>query len=466
MTNAAVSMAKGFKELSRRKLSLFQPHPKQAIHLELGASKRERALFAANRSGKTHTCGCEGAYHATGLYPDWWKGKRFFKATFGWACGVSNETTRDIVQKELMGASELEWGTGALPASSIIKTEKARSIAGAVDKVYVKHVSGGVSCIQFKSYEQGWEKFTGAECDWIWFDEEPPEMVYSEGLTRTNNTNGVVFLSLTPLQGQTSVVSHFFPRPDSQHRALTMMTIDDALHFTQEQREVMVEQYQPYEREARLKGIPMLGSGRVFPVSEEKVRVADFVPPPEWPSLIGMDFGWDHPTAATLIRWDRETDCIYVTKEYRVSEEAPFVHARAISDWGSWPPVMWPHDGHRKDGRGGPALKDEYAKEGLRMHHEHATFENGSNSLEAGVLEMLDRMRTNRWKVFASCAMWFEEFRSYHRKDGKIVDALDDLLCASRYAMMMRRFARTDRPRVKRPTAPDWDPLEGERVWA
>ena len=53
-------------------------------------------------------------------------------------------------------------------------------------------------------------------------------------------------------------------------------------------------------------------------------------------------------------------------------------------------------------------------------------------------------MRTGRWKVFAGCGEWLEEYRLYHRKDGRIVKMADDLLCASRYAMMMRRYAREE----------------------
>ena len=67
----------------------------------------------------------------------------------------------------------------------------------------------------------------------------------------------------------------------------------------------------------------------------------------------------------------------------------------------------------------------------------------GGNGVEAGVLEMLDRMQTGRWKVFSHLSDWFEEFRMYHRKDGKIVKEMDDLLSSSRYAMMMKRFAIT-----------------------
>ena len=57
------------------------------------------------------------------------------------------------------------------------------------------------------------------------------------------------------------------------------------------------------------------------------------------------------------------------------------------------------------------------------------------------MFEMLDRMQTGRWKVFNHLNDWFEEFELYHRKDGLIVKLNDDLLSASRYALMMKRYA-------------------------
>jgi hypothetical protein len=89
----------------------------------------------------------------------------------------------------------------------------------------------------------------------------------------------------------------------------------------------------------------------------------------------------------------------------------------------------------------GEQLAKQYRDQGLAMLDERATFEDGSNGVEAGVAEMFDRMQTGRWKVFAHLNDWFEEFRLYHRKDGLIVKVGDDLLSASRYAMMMRRHA-------------------------
>ena len=58
------------------------------------------------------------------------------------------------------------------------------------------------------------------------------------------------------------------------------MEIDDAEHYTPEQRQAIINAYPEHEREARTKGIPSLGSGRVFPISEETI-VCDAVQIPE-----------------------------------------------------------------------------------------------------------------------------------------------------------------------------------------
>jgi hypothetical protein len=166
-----------------------------------------------------------------------------------------------------------------------------------------------------------------------------------------------------------------------------------------------------------------------------------------------MDFGWDHPFAAVELCWDRDPDVIYLTKCHRVREASPVFHAAALRPWGvQW---AWPRDGNRETLEGaGIALAEQYRRQGLDMLWEHAQFVSvdgkaGSVSVEAGLMEMLDRMQTGRWKVFAHLRDWFDEFRLYHRKDGKVVKDYDDLLCASRYALMMLRFARTVQERSR-----------------
>ena len=226
-------------------------------------------------------------------------------------------------------------------------------------------------------------------------------------------------------------------------RHVTRMTIEDAEHYTPEERQAIIDSYPEHEREARTKGIPSMGSGRVFPISEEDIKIDPITIPDHWAQIVGLDFGWDHPTAACRCAWDRDNDVFYVTAVYAAREATPVINAAAIKAWGSWIPVAWPHDGLQHDKGSGEQLKEQYATQGLNMCAEKATFEDGSNGVEAGIMDMLDRMKTGRWKVFSNCAEWFDEFRLYHRKDGIIQKIKDDRICASRYALMMKRRATT-----------------------
>lgn len=229
-------------------------------------------------------------------------------------------------------------------------------------------------------------------------------------------------------------------------RTVIRMTIDDAEHYTPEERAAIIASYPAHERKARAQGIPVLGSGRVFPVDEDDLKVAAFSIPEHWAQIGGLDFGWDHPTAAVKLAWDRDADVVYVTQSYGKKEATPVIHAAAVKPWGDWLPWSWPHDGLQHDKGSGEALAAQYRDQGLNMLPERATFDDGGNGVEAGIAEMLDRMLTGRWKVFDHLEDWFAEFRLYHRKDGQIVKLNDDRLSASRYALMMKRFAARGAP--------------------
>src|SRR5258708_5513527 len=71
---------------NRTKLIAYKPYPKQAEFHAAGSEFRERILIAANQVGKTWAAGFEVAMHATGLYPDWWIGRRFNRPT-RWVVG-------------------------------------------------------------------------------------------------------------------------------------------------------------------------------------------------------------------------------------------------------------------------------------------------------------------------------------------------------------------------------------------
>lgn len=403
--------------------------------------------MAGNQLGKTLAGAFECAMHLTGIYPDWWEGHRFDHAPRAWAAGKNGRAVREALQVLLLGANE-QWGTGSIPYDKLIHDEikMARGTAGLVDSFKVKHVSGQVASLIFKTYEEGRESWQAATLDFVWFDEEPDEEVFTEGLTRTNATGGIVFITFTPIKGMSNVVRRFYPSTTAMEGThVTQMTIDDALHYTPAQRALIISRYKDFEVKARTRGIPQLGEGRVFPLDEDEIKVAAFPIPAHWPQLGGMDFGYSHPAACAKIAWDRDNDCVYVTAEYRKVQQTPAMISIAVKPWGEWLPWAWPHDGRQSGGKFD--VKDQkqlqaiYKGHGLKMLPLHAQCEDGTNGLESTVLEMHDRMLTGRLKVFSHLTEWFEEFNTYHRKDGLIVKEVDDLMSATRYAIMMRRFA-------------------------
>jgi hypothetical protein len=221
--------------------------------------------------------------------------------------------------------------------------------------------------LAFKSYEKGREKWQGETLHGVWFDEEPPLDIYTEGKTRTNATNGHRHRHLHAAarherRGQ--------PVPDRRRlaadegrmsRHVTFMTIDDAEHYTPGARAEIIASYPAHEREARAKGIPVLGSGRVFPVAEEDITCAPFPIPEHWAQINGLDFGWDHPFGATNCAWDKDADVLLRLQGVLGAGTTPLIHAAAIKPWGDWIPCAWPHDGLQHDKGSGEELAKQYA---------------------------------------------------------------------------------------------------------
>lgn len=428
-----------------RKLLSYEPYPKQLVFHAAGLEHRERLFMAGNQLGKTVAGAAEMAMHLTGRYPDWWEGRRFNLPVAAIVGSETAEVTRRGAQRLLIGPPEDEsqWGTGFIPGDDIVDTQRKRGVPDALDSVVVKHVSGGNSTAGFKSYDQGRAKWQADTVHLVWFDEEPPLDVFTEGMTRTNATNGMVYITFTPLLGMSGVV-HRFLSEESPDRHVTNMTIDDAPHIAEKERDRIVASYPEFEREARARGTPSLGSGRIFPVPEEAIVCDSFTIPAHFAQLVGIDFGYEHPFAAVRCAWDRDADIFYVCHAYKERLLTPPMHAATIRRWGDWIPIAWPQDGLQHGKSDGVPLAEQYREQGLSMLEDWAAHEAGGNSVEAGLIEMLERMQTGRFKVFRGNEDWLNEFRLYHRKNGVVFKERDDLMDATRYAVMMRREAKVE----------------------
>jgi hypothetical protein len=82
-------------------------------------------------------------------------------------------------------------------------------------------------------------------------------------------------------------------------------------------------------------------------------------------------------------------------------------------------------------------------------------------AVETGIQDVWELMSAGRFKVFAHCSAWFDEFRLYHRDEtGRIVKANDHLMDATRYlvrsGLTRATTEPTDRNQFSGVFAPDW----------
>jgi len=201
-------------------------YKKQMEFFRLGKTHTERGLFGGNRTGKTHCGTYEDTLHLTGDYPDWWEGYKFDRPVEAWVATDTAKNTRDILQYKFLGkpGDQAAQGTGMIPGDLILRTTVKHGLADACETVFVRHVpTGGVSTLQFKSYDQGRESFQGTRQDLIHLDEEPKLDIYVECLLRLMSTvpgedNGLLILTETPLLGISDLMIEYMPtlRPEPE----------------------------------------------------------------------------------------------------------------------------------------------------------------------------------------------------------------------------------------------------------
>lgn len=409
----------------------------------------ECCLCAANQIGKTFTGTYIDAVHLTGEYPEDWPGHKFDRQIQMWGLGYSMEKTRDLLQSALFGnyvGGKFEGGL--IPADKIVSWESATGTPNAMRTVRVKHASGGLSVCQFWSYSQGQHAIMGDVVDWVHIDEEPVDQkIRPQVLTRTVNGDkgmgGRIIYTFTPENGRTDLVVQFMDTP-SPSQFFMMKGWADAPHMTEEKRERLLASYPAHQRDMRTKGVPMLGHGRIYDLSEEYITCDPFDIPDHFHIINGMDFGWDHPQAHVQLVEDRDNEMFYITHAYKARQQSANEAWGAVKAWADQIPTAWPHDGlqHEKGRDGGTVQMQHYDTAGFNMLPMHAQWEAGGNAVEAGIFEINDLMRKGKLKIFKGLRSILDEVLQYHRDEkGKIVKTNDDCLDAARYAYMMRRFA-------------------------
>lgn len=396
-------------------------------------------LFGANRTGKSMLISYILACWAMGKYPPWWEGRKFERAPRIWVAGQTTELVKSSTMDYLFGADGV---SGMVSADHIEHIFWNQQVAGMINRVLVRNPAG-LSEITFKSYDQGWQRFQSGTIEVAALDEEMPARIFSECVTRTATTNGIVLVGFTGLQGITPLVAHLWPQSvgldkteEETHRYQCFIGWKDIPYslLPEQRRKELIAQYLPNEVRARTEGIPSVGSGMVYPVAEEEFIVEPFEIPKHWRKGFALDPGFRSKTAALWAAWDEDSDVLYLYSEHYQGLAEPTVHVDAMRRRGSWIPcIIDPAGANQNDGT---RVKHLY-REAMHVINEDWPIHDAQKTITAGIMEVYQRLTSGRLKVFSTMRCWLMEFRQYHRNDdGKIAQTPDHLMDDTRYIVM------------------------------
>lgn len=206
-------------------------------------------------------------------------------------------------------------------------------------------------------------------------------------------------------------------------------TWDDAPHLGKATKEALYSSYQPFQRDARTRGIPQLGAGAVYQIAESELKVDPFKIPLTWPHMFGGDTdAGAGPTACVWGAQDPKTKTLYIYDCFKRRQELG-LNVAAIKARGDIPGVMdaaalilTPDDAEQ--------LVAQYRKEGIRV----VLPNKGNKSVETGIELVWQLMTQGRLKIFSTLSPIFGELRLYRRNErGTIVKKNDHLLDGLRY---------------------------------
>lgn len=411
-------------------------YPKHMQFFREGKNALIRVFRAGNRCGKSYAGADEMAFHLTGQYPADWEGRKFDRPIKAWAASTTAVKTKEIIQFALLGSPDRPYER-FIPEHLIEETTTKPGTPKAIGDVYVKHVSGGLSVLSFKDYMQERAAFEGQRVDVIWLDEEAPKDIFDECKARIMNTsgkegskNGLLYLTFTPLQGLTPLISYLMAEA-GKNPSIKMITAewDDVPHLTEEAKQEMLSGMPPHIRDARMRGIPFLGTGQIYSVPLQDVLVDNIKILPHWGCAYGLDEGFT-ATAGCWIALDPDTDVMYVYDEYMGRNQLAMINARAVNIKGNMRGVV-DTSAFRTSPTEAIEVITEYENEGLDLVK-------AIKSVEPGINSVWERLATGRLKICRHCYVTRAEYDIYHRNDqGEPVRTNIHMMDALRYVVHM-----------------------------
>jgi len=265
------------------------------------AKESVRVLFWGNRVGKTEWGAQEVARYALQDHP--YRDIKYPPEI--WCACPSYDSQKETTQQKLKKY---------LPKSRI------------KDITYVKKNTWGEvvldtgARLNFKSYEQGREKFQGVGKRVIWFDEEPPFDIWEECFVRQEA--GVpldVILTMTAIKGMTWVYDNLYLDTGNPDLFISEAGWDDNPWLTKKQKEKMARGLTPEALKVRREGKFVKKSGLVCAWWRRDVHLKHYDElDRSWSWYEVLDGGFSDPACWLLIGVDND-DSIHVVDGFRES---------------------------------------------------------------------------------------------------------------------------------------------------
>lgn len=277
-------------------LQFFCPHPKQNLFFR-NAGFRYRYARTGNRFGKSEMGSAEDVSFALGYRP--WVPEGDPLRTLG----IPPHPTKGLIittdwdkSKEVFTEIEGE-NRGKLfkyiPAAAL--GQPTRNHSGAIDRIPVKHISGGWSVIHLdtvKSFKQNPLGQESSVWDWVHIDEPIPEAMWKAVARGLVDRGGRAWFTCTPLT-EPWIDTEFIPDLQDQSRetgviandakSRWMMTgsMDDNPHNSPEDIELFMSWLTDDEKECRRTGVPTAYAGLVYKEFKWNEHVLE-EPPADW----------------------------------------------------------------------------------------------------------------------------------------------------------------------------------------
>lgn len=386
----------------------YEPHEKQLEFHK--ATNKGRLYIGGNRGGKTVGGATESIWRLNGKHPY----QRVPEPPIRGRC-ISVDFTNGV--EAIVKPEIRRWIT----PSMLIKGSWEDSYNS---NTRTLTLSNG-SFLEFKSYDQELEKHAGTSRHFVWFDEEPPHAIFEENMMRLIDTQGLWYLTMTPVEGYTWTAEELYEPALKGEKNIHVTKVDmfDNPHLNKLAIEEAMSHLSEDDRNARRKGDYVIQGGLIFKKFRGDIHVTDqyvFNPRDNRLRLMAsMDHGLNNPTA-WLWHMVHDDGTVFTFKEHYQNDWTIAQHVEKLEE-------IEKELRRRPELRvGDPAIVQRNAVTGTSVQIEYAQrgiyIALAKNDVDAGIIKMADYLYFDektkpKWYIHSSCKNLIREMRRYRWKE-------------------------------------------------